>query len=666
MLTRTRRAWTRGAVSLLALLAAPGLTAREQDPLPSGADLVAKYVAAIGGADAWRGVTSLRAVGRTELPAQNLRGTFEMVSARPARLVLRMDLAGIGKAESGFNGDVGWTIDPMVGPALVTGGPLAEMKNDAHFDAALHPPELITSVVTTARVEFDGRPAYKAAVTYVSGQQRDEFFDVETGLMIGSEGISETPMGKMPLKVTLRDYKPFGNIRQPTRLIQASMGLEQHFVIESLELNVVKPDAFEPPPVIRAMIKTEPDEPWRAAAVASFDEAWTTIHESFYDPSFGGLDWEGVRASLRPRVRAASDPEAARGVIREMLATLKRSHFALLSSSPTAGEPAPTGEALVAIDTRMVAGAVVITDVRPGTDAARVGLTPGQIVLGIDDESAAEWTAGTNETDPRIVATTTWRRVQRALRGPDRSEARLRISEHGRERVIVTRRSRPEGDRVVFGDLPPFFVQVRDYAVKTPAGHSVGVIGFNVWMTSANDLVAAAIDRHRSASGLVLDLRGNPGGLAAMIQGVAGHVFNERAVLGRMKTRTSDLEFFANPRVVMPDGRRVTPFAGPLVVLVDELTASASECFAGGLQSLGRARIVGRTTAGQALPASIKRLPNGDLLMYVVGDFVTATGRRLEGDGVVPDDRVSLEPGVLLAGRDPDLEAALRWIDQKI
>jgi len=147
---------------------------------------------------------------------------------------------------------------------------------------------------------------------------------------------------------------------------------------------------------------------------------------------------------------------------------------------------------------------------------------------------------------------------------------------------------------------------------------------------------------------------------------VAGHLFTEPAVLGRMKMRDSELEFAANPRIVMPDGRRVEPFAGPVAVLVDELTASASECFAGGLQSLGRARIFGRTTAGQALPASTLRLPNGDLLMHVVGDFVTATGQRLEGDGVIPDVPVALTVEALLAGRDPDLEAALRWLDQAI
>jgi carboxyl-terminal processing protease len=163
----------------------------------------------------------------------------------------------------------------------------------------------------------------------------------------------------------------------------------------------------------------------------------------------------------------------------------------------------------------------------------------------------------------------------------------------------------------------------------------------------------------------VIDLRGNPGGLAAMIRGVAGHLVTEPVNLGRMVMRDSEIVFPANPRLVMADGRQVAPFAGPVAILVDELTASASECFAGGLQSLGRARIFGRTTAGQVLPASTRRLTSGDLLMYVVGDFLTASGRRLEGVGVVPDEPVALDPNALLAGRDPDLEAALRWLDRQ-
>jgi carboxyl-terminal processing protease len=644
--------------AVVAGLCAISVTAHEQAPLPSGADLVARYVAAIGGADAWRALTSVRATGTTELPAQNLRGTFETISARPMHAVVRMELAGIGKVESGFNGEVGWTLDPLVGPSLVTGGPLAEMKNDAHFDAALHPPDLVASITTAARVEFDGRPAFKARVIYTGGQERDEFFDVDSGLLLGSEAISDTPMGKVPVRIVLRDYKAFGAVTQPTRMIQSSMGFDQHFVVESIDLNTVKPGTLEPPAVIRAMIKTES---WRTEALASFDVAWTTIHDSHYDPTFGGLDWEGVRTTLRPKIEAAPDAEAARNVIREMLATLKQSHFGLMSSEPSEDNPAPSGLHVVPIDVRLIGDEVVISSVREESDAARAGLRPGQVLLEVDGELPDAWVRLQDGRDPRLTAFDTRRRVQRALHGAH--EARLRVRDADRERVVLVKRVPPEGERVTFGDLPPFHVHVTDRAERTTAGHAVGVIAFNGWMAFAGPAIEVAIDRHRASRGLVIDLRGNPGGLANMIGGVAGHLLAEPLLLGRMKTRDADLRFTSNPRIVMPDGRRVVPFSGPVALLVDELTASASECFAGGLQSLGRARVFGRTTAGQALPASTKRLPNGDVLMYVVGDFVTSTGQRLEGRGVVPEEPVVLDAAALLAGKDPDMDAALRWLD---
>jgi carboxyl-terminal processing protease len=189
------------------------------------------------------------------------------------------------------------------------------------------------------------------------------------------------------------------------------------------------------------------------------------------------------------------------------------------------------------------------------------------------------------------------------------------------------------------------------------------VIAFNLWMPAIAEPFAAAIDRVRSADGLVIDLRGNPGGLADMMRGIAGHILSEPLVIGRMHMRDADLELRANPRRSTSDGRRVEPFAGPVAILVDGLTGSTSECFAGGLQSLGRVRVFGTTTMGQALPASTKTLRNGDVLMYAIGDFVTSTGVRLEGRGVVPDEVVPLEPAALAAGHDA-MAGALAWLDK--
>ena len=367
-----------------------------------------------------------------------------------------------------------------------------------------------------------------------------------------------------------------------------------------------------------------------------------------------------MRIELRPKAEQAATADEVRGVIREMLARLGRSHFALLSAESDA-DTLP-GEAGVPFDVRMRQDGALVTRAAPGdADGAR----PGDLILSIDNwpVPATPPPAGVDVRAHRLVQ---WRAVNRALHGDAGSIATLRVrAPDGREREAAVTRAVQPGQVVNFGNLQRLRVRAESRELRTPANRRVGLIAFSLWMPAINGPLSDAIDTFRTADGLVFDLRGNPGGLADMIRGVAGHLFPEAVVLGRMRTRATEqpLVFHANPRRSTPDGRSVEPFSGPVAILVDEMTASTSECFAGALQSLGRARIFGRQTMGQALPALTRRLPNGDALMYAIGDFETPSGASLEGAGVVPDRPVELLPDALAAGRDPDLEAALAWID---
>jgi carboxyl-terminal processing protease len=215
---------------------------------------------------------------------------------------------------------------------------------------------------------------------------------------------------------------------------------------------------------------------------------------------------------------------------------------------------------------------------------------------------------------------------------------------------------------VKFGNLPPMTMRFERERLRAPGGASVGVLRFNVWMTAASRPFDEGVDEFRGADGIVIDLRGNFGGVGAMVVGMSGHFLDKPVTLGTMHTRGGDLRFVANPRVVNAAGAQVAPYAGPVVVLVDALSASTSEIFAGGMQSVGRARIVGDTTAGEALPAMMQRLPNGDVLYHAFADFTTPSGARIEGRGIVPDELVPLSRRALLDGRDPQMDAALRWI----
>ena len=90
--------------------------------------------------------------------------------------------------------------------------------------------------------------------------------------------------------------------------------------------------------------------------------------------------------------------------------------------------------------------------------------------------------------------------------------------------------------------------------------------------------------------------------------------------------------------------------------------AVLSEVFAAGLQQLGRVTVVGRPTAGAALPAHFTELPNEDGFMFAVADFIGPAGRSIEGSGVIPDIEVPIDRARLLSEGDPDIAAAGRWI----
>ena len=127
----------------------------------------------------------------------------------------------------------------------------------------------------------------------------------------------------------------------------------------------------------------------------------------------------------------------------------------------------------------------------------------------------------------------------------------------------------------------------------------------------------------------------------------------------------SELKFVSIPRLVDGSGQRVEPFGGPVAVLVDGLTASASECFTGGLQSLGRVRVFGETSMGQALPALFDRLPERRRLHPRLGRL-RHRRRAFDSRGAASSrTKPSRRPaGRLLAGHDAPLEAALAWIDR--
>jgi carboxyl-terminal processing protease len=247
--------------------------------------------------------------------------------------------------------------------------------------------------------------------------------------------------------------------------------------------------------------------------------------------------------------------------------------------------------------------------------------------------------------------------VSTASRGPVGSSAQVSFRDgEGEMRTFDLERFAPPGTLTQLGRLPALVARVDSKLV----GDRVGYVRFNLFLVPVvapfTQAVQGFIDA--DARGIVIDLRGNPGGVGAMVMGMAGHFIGEPdRSLGRMTTREATLEFKAIPKA--PRQR----FAGPVAILVDEMSLSTAELFAGGMQGLGRARVFGRRTGGMALPSIVEDLPNGDRLQFAIADLEGPAGARLEGVGVTPDQEIPLRREDLLAGVDADLEAALEWIN---
>jgi hypothetical protein len=246
-----RRGWL-GA--LLVLLLAPAVGSGQDAALPSGREIIARHVEAIGGEQAYRSVQSVLARGRWEIPAQRIIGTLELQSARPNKMLHRVTVPGIGRIENGYDGRVGWTLSPISGPELLTGRQLTELADEAWFDSTLHLPQHVRDITTMGVAAFDDRQAYRVRVVFTSGNEQVEYFDVATGLHIGTESVRATPQGNVPTVNILRDYRQFGPVLQPTTVVQRALGFEQIVTITSCEYDTVPSDAFALPAEIKALI----------------------------------------------------------------------------------------------------------------------------------------------------------------------------------------------------------------------------------------------------------------------------------------------------------------------------------------------------------------------------------------------------------------------------
>ena len=241
------------------VLASPSLAAQTstggaaRTGLPAPREIINRFIKAFGGRDALVKHTSMHSTGNFEIASMGMRGQMESFSAKPNRALIKVSFPGIGEMRQGFDGEVGWAIDPASGPTVLEGKQLAERRQDSDFQNMLHDPAKFSAMETVERVPFEGKDAYKVKLTRTSGEVYHEFFDVESGLLVGSIVARETAMGRIEATSVMSDYKRFGDILLPTRITQKGAVGEIVITINSVEFDQVDPSIFELPAEIKAL-----------------------------------------------------------------------------------------------------------------------------------------------------------------------------------------------------------------------------------------------------------------------------------------------------------------------------------------------------------------------------------------------------------------------------
>jgi carboxyl-terminal processing protease len=278
---------------------------------------------------------------------------------------------------------------------------------------------------------------------------------------------------------------------------------------------------------------------------------------------------------------------------------------------------------------------LLISRVFDSTPAARAHLKPGDVIVSVNGHTLQ----GVAERAATVM-----------IKGPPGTDVVIGVRRGGRGRAVALRITRAT-----------ISVPVVASGVKAVGHVKLGLVALATFSPGAHAEVRAAVEKvlRAGARGIVLDLRGNGGGLVEEARLIAS-VFVRSGTIVSTRGRSQ-------PRQVITASGHAIAGSVPVVVLVDRNTASASEIVAAALQDHRRATIVGTHTFGKGVFQQEETLANGGALEITVGEYFTPNGRNLGGGGV--KQGAGVIPDVLVRRGVDDrhgLEVALRTLAAKV
>jgi carboxyl-terminal processing protease len=373
------------------------------------------------------------------------------------------------------------------------------------------------------------------------------------------------------------------------------------------------------------------------------------------------VNWEQVGQQHEPKILAAVNDDVFWKNLDTMVAELGDAHARVLSPRQYAFDKEKKNNTL-GLWLAELDGEIIVTSVTKYSAGEKAGISIGNQLLRIDGMPALDW----------------WREQRSKSRKSSTERARLktvkRVFDSGDPQAptdtVLVEVERNDGSTFV-ASLTRSVLARKDALTSTLRPDGFGYLRLTGFDQQLSHEIAPAFAQIMDAKGLVIDLRGNPGGSLALSVSIMNQLVSGRVLIGKRITRTGKpptlfFGLLSLDKLELELTGVKEPFLGPVVVLVDGDSASASELFAVSLQAIRRATIIGETTCGCLLGyIGYANVPGGGALAYSEMDFAPIRGRRIEGTGVLPDHIVTPSRQDLKDGNDRALEQALSLLRDK-
>lgn len=373
------------------------------------------------------------------------------------------------------------------------------------------------------------------------------------------------------------------------------------------------------------------------------DEVWQIVSGEFVDPDFNHTDWQIKRQEL---LKAEyTDQQSAYQAIRKSLETLGDPYTRFLDpeeyadlTSQTSGELSGIG---IQLGVNQKTKKLTVIEPIPNSPAMEAGLKAGDHIVSIDGKSTEMMTL---------------EQASAKIKGELGTEVKLKISRENKPAFeVAIARAQIE--------LPSV-----SYNLNQEQGSKVGYIKLDEFSSHAAEQMKVAIAdlSKQDASGFILDLRGNPGGLLFSGVEIARMWMAKGAIVSTIDRKGGNEKFSAN-------GKALTDL--PLVILVDGYSASASEILTGALKENHRATVVGSRTYGKGTVQSVHSLSDGSGLAVTIAHYYPPSGVDINKKGIAPDIKVDLtradqtnlssNPALVATKADPQYARAVAVLKQR-